>query len=498
MTASITNIINVALIPEGQAAARDNMNVVAIMTSEQGVLSTAERYRAYRDSKAVEADWGTASAVSQYANVFFDTKPNAVNFSGTLIIGFHRGAAETVAATAAVLRGPQLQEASTMQALQAISNGSFVVDVDGIEQTVASLDFRTAVDFDDVATLINAEIAGATFVHENGRFILTSSSTGVTSVLGYFTEEGAGEFIGNILGLSDGSGAFLRQGFDEETLPAETKLEALSVLKSEVNYKGVCFIDLVLDNEVPAIAAWAGANSVIFYNVFTGVSYLTIGTTNPVWQVRLSGQSNFRCLYSKSGNRKLAVTYMARTHTVNFNAENSAITMNLKTLSVPAEEYSQTEINNAKRVGLDIYTSVKDVPVVLTSHANDFVDNVYNLTAFVDAVQTDMFNLLKLTGTKIAQTRDGVNKLIDQGEKTTRGFVRAGVFAPGTWSSPDSFGDIETFLRNIEENGFYWIAGRLADQPQSDRQERKSPVLQAAVKNAGAIHSVDVIINFNL
>jgi len=498
MTASITNIINVALIPEGQAAARDNMNVVCVMTSEQGVLSSAERFRAYRSAQAVEADWGTSSAVSQYASTFFSTQPNAVNFGGSLIVGFHRGADETVAATAARLRGVQLSEPQVMQTLQTVDNGSFVVEIDGVEETIASLDFRTTTSFDDVAELINEEIDGGTFEHVNGRFILTSGTTGETSTLTYFTEEGAGTFIGDILALSDGSGATLTQGTDEDTLTAEDKLEALSAVKSEVNFKGVCFIDRVLDNEVADIAAWAGANAVLVYNVFSGSSYLEVSTSNPVWQVRLASQNNFRCLYSKSGNRRLAVTYMARAHTVNFNAENSAMTMNLKTLSVAAEEYSQTEIDSAYRVGLDIYTSVKDVPVVLTSPANDFVDNVYNLIAFVDAVQTDMFNLLSLTGTKIAQTRRGVQQLVDQGEKTTRGFVRAGVFAPGTWSSPDSFGDIDTFNRAIEEDGFYWLAGSLADQPQSDRQERKSPVLQAAVKNAGAIHKVDVIINFNL
>ncbi len=498
MTASITNIINVALIPEGQAAARDNMNVVCLMTSEQGVLSSAERFRAYRSAQAVEADWGTSSAVAQYAATFFSTQPNAVNFGGSLIVGFYRGQEETVAATSASLTGVQLSEPATLQTLNTIDNGSFVVEVDGVEQTVTSLDFRTAVSFDDVAEIIDTELTGSTFEHVNGRFILTSSTTGATSTLGYFTPEGAGEFIGDILALSDGSGASLVQGADEETLTVEDKVEGLSAVKAEVNFKGVAFIDRVLDAEVPDIAAWAGANSVLVYNVFTGSSYLEVSTDNPVWQVRLASQNEFRCLFSKAGNRKLAVTYMARAHTVNFNAENSAITMNLKTLSVPAEEYSQTEIDSAYRVGLDIYTSVKDVPVVLTSPANDFVDNVYNLIAFVDAVQTDMFNLLSLTGTKIPQTRRGVQQLIDQGEKTTRGFVRAGVFAPGTWSSPDSFGDIDTFNRAIEEDGFYWLAGSLADQPQSDRQERKSPVLQAAVKNAGAIHKVDVIINFNL
>ncbi|EPV3120860.1 DUF3383 family protein, partial [Yersinia enterocolitica] len=211
----------------------------------------------------------------------------------------------------------------------------------------------------------------------------------------------------------------------------------------------------------------------------------------------LASQRNFRMLYSKSGNRKLAITYMARTHTVNFNGERTAITLHLKTLNVPAEEYSQTEIDKAKRVGLDIYTTIKDVPCVLTSGSNDFVDNVYNLMAYVDAVQTDSFNLLKTTPTKVPQTYYGVDQLEDCAEKTTRGFVRAGVFSPGAWTLPDFFGDRDMFLRNIEQNGFYVLAGDLKDQSTADRQERKSPVMQIAVKNAGAIHSEDIIINFN-
>jgi len=126
------------------------------------------------------------------------------------------------------------------------------------------------------------------------------------------------------------------------------------------------------------------------------------------------------------------------------------------------------------------------------------VDNVYNLIAFIDSVQVDMFNLLKMTGTKIPQTTPGVLTMIDQGEKTTRRFVRAGVFGPGEWSKPDYFGDYKTFFDNIREYGFYWQAGSLADQSTADRQARKSPVLQCAVKNQGAIHSADVVINFNL
>jgi hypothetical protein len=496
--ASITNVINVALIPEGQQAERDNMNVVAVLTSETGVITSAERFRSYRDSQAVEADWGTASIVTQYAQTIFGTRPNAINFGGSLIIGLHRATTETVPASSATLKSTQFVEATLLQQLQTITDGSFDIDVDGVTVNVSGLDFSAVTTLDGVAALLDTNITGATVAVDNGYFTITSSTTGATSLLTYMEPGAAGTFVGGILTMANGTGGTLTQGAASVVLPIETKVESLSALKALVNFKGHCFTDATLDAEVPAIAAWDQANQTIGYTVFSGSAYLAVSSSNPVWAVRLASQSAFRCLYSKAGNRLMAASYMARAHTVNFNAENSAITMHLKELNVPAESYSQTEIDAAKRVGLDIYTTIKDTPVVLTSGENDFVDNVYNIFGFIDAIQTDMFNVLKATGTKVPQTTRGVQQLVAQAEKTSRGFVRAGVFAPGTWSSPDSFGNIDTFNRNIEQFGFYWLAGLLKDQPQADRVARKSPVLQGAVKNAGAIHSVDIIINFNL
>lgn len=495
--ADISNIINVALLAGGKSAGRDNMNVVAILTPEQGVLSSDERYRAYKTAAAVEADWGTSSEVTEYANVFFATSPNPVNFGGTLIVGYYRGAEEVVPDTKAVLTGIQIPEAASIQKLQSIANGSLAIEVDGVEQVINDLNFQTAVDLEGVQAKIQAKLTGATIEYTDGRFIITSETDGDISELNFMTPAPGGTFIGGILGLNEGSGATVVDGVDEYTLEVETKQEGIAVLKSLVNIKGACFTERLLDGEILGLATWGSANAVILYGVFQGTRYLQVSIDNPVWNVKLANGSNFRCLYSKAGNRKFAAAYMSRVHTVNFNAENSAMTMQLKELPVPAESYSQTELDSAKRVGLDLYTTIKDTSNVLTSHANDFVDNVYNLTAFVDAVQTDMFNLLRSTGTKLAQTKTDVDKMVDQGEKTTKGFVRAGVFAPGTWSSPDTFGEVDVFHRNIELNGYYWLAGSLADQPQSDREERKSPVLQAAVKNAGAIHSADIIINFN-
>lgn len=499
MTASLNNVVTATLLPEGTSLARDNMNVVAVMTSQLGAVSTANRYEAYSQIDDVATAFGTSSDVYQHATAFFGTTPNAVNAGGLFLVGFWRADDEDVAATAGVLQGAQVSEATLIGQLQEISDGSFNITVDGgTEQEITGVDFRTALDADDVVTLLNAEISDATVTFENLAFVITSDTTGVSSEVTLLTDGGAGTFVGELLALSAGTGATATDGVAADTLTAETKVDAVTALKSLVNYKGFVFVDKPTDAEALLLAAWCQANNVLSYDVFNEASNLDIDVTNPVWSIKLSGLSNYRCLYSKAGNRRFATSYMARTHTVNFNAENSAMTMNLKELPVAAEDYSQTEITKAQNVGLDIYTTFKRVPKVLTSGANDFVDNRYNLIAYIDAVQTDTFNLLGTTATKIPQTRRGVNQVVDSVEKTTRGFVRAGVFGEGEWSSPDTFGDLDTFKRNIREFGFYVLAGSLADQPQSERAARKSPAIQVAVKNAGAIHKVDVIINFNL
>ena len=503
MSANISNVISVTLLPEGVAAARDNMNVVAIMTSQQsGPLSTANRYELYSDIASVATDFGTDSDMYAHATAFFGTTPNPTNAEGVLVAGYWRGASESVAATAAVLTGAQLTETTVIDQLQAISDGTLDIDVDGTTVSVTALDLQGVTTLAEVATLLDNEVTGITgatvTVSTDNRIVVTSDTTGVLSLMTVASDPGTGTYVGTLLGIGTGTGATTVQGAAAEVLTAETQLAAATALKALVNFKGLSIIDADTDENRLLMAAWAQANSVLVYEVFSGAVYLTTAVaTNVVWEIKLAGHTNYRMLYSAANNRKMASTYMARAHVVNFNAEKSALTMHLKALSVAAEDYSQSVITAAKTVGLDIYTTIKDVPKVLTSGANDFMDNRYNLIAFIDAVQTDMFNLLSLTATKIPQTQSGVNQLIDQGEKTTRGFVRAGVFAPGTWSSPDFFGDYDTFTRNISANGFYWIAGSLADQPQADRAARKSPVLQAAVKNAGAIHSANIIINFN-
>lgn len=497
--ANLSNVINVALLPEGKLVARDNINVVCIMTSDVGFLSTAKRYSLYSDAASVAQDFGTNSSAYQYALVFFAQTPNPVNAGGVLVIGHWRAAEETVAATAGTLTGAQISEAVVIPQLRAISDGSFDIDVDGATENISGLDFRTITDLSDVVALLNAELAGATASIDNQKLIIKSDTTGATSEAALAVAGASGTFVGEILAIAAGTGAVSVDGVASDTLAAETKVDAITAVKSEVNLKGFMFADATTDAESEALATWAQGNAVMGYDVFSAASNLEIDVTNPVWKIVLAGQDQYRMMYSKAGNRKFAAAYMARMHTVVFTATNTAITMNLKELrSVVAEEYSQAEITKAANVGLDIYTTFKNVPKVLCSGANGFTDNPYNLLAFIDSVQTDAFNLLGTTPTKIPQTNKGIGLIVDTCEKTCEGFVRAGVFAPGEWSIADTFGNVETFKNNIRARGYYVLAESLADQVQSDRAARIAPPINIAVKNAGAVHKINIIIRFNI
>ena len=72
-----------------------------------------------------------------------------------------------------------------------------------------------------------------------------------------------------------------------------------------------------------------------------------------------------------------------------------------------------------------------------------------------------------------------------------------GSIAPGTWTLPITFGDTELLRTNVATYGYYIYSTPLSQQSQADREERKAPYIQMAIKRSGAIHSSDVMVYIN-
>lgn len=213
-----------------------------------------------------------------------------------------------------------------------------------------------------------------------------------------------------------------------------------------------------------------------------------------------------KCLYygdtdeSLVNARAFAAAYVGRSFSVNFLAQNSTITMNLKDLVgiTPDSTVTETLYKNAANLGVDLYVSYNGLAKVVSNGVPLYFDSVYNRLWFIQKLKVEMFNSLATTSTKIPQTEPGMDKLKTTARKVCQAAVYNGFLAPGTWNGSDTFGNQDDFYRNIEDFGFYIYSAPVNQQTQTERQTRRAPVIQIAGKEAGAIHGADLIVNFEV
>ena len=220
--------------------------------------------------------------------------------------------------------------------------------------------------------------------------------------------------------------------------------------------------------------------------------------------VRLSTLTKTRCLYYGSDQeadaKVMMAAYASRAMSTIFEGSLTTQTMHLKPLVgvEPDPSMDQTLLNTCKDAGVDTYVSIEGVPCVFTSGANGYFDEVFNELWFVNAIQVAGFNYLRQTSFKIPQTEQGMTGLKNAYAQVCVRGVNNGFIGAGSWTSPDTFGNPETFKKNIEVSGYYIYSLPVAQQNKADREARKAPLVQIAVKTAGAIHSTSVLIYVNL
>lgn len=195
----------------------------------------------------------------------------------------------------------------------------------------------------------------------------------------------------------------------------------------------------------------------------------------------------------------MQASYAGRALSTIFAGSNTTQTMHLKDLAgvQPDPTMTQTILEKCKLAGADTYPSLQGVPKVFCVGANHFFDQVYNLCWFVGALQVAGFNFLAQTSTKVPQTEAGMDGLKGAYRSVCEQAVTNQYSAPGTWNSPTTFGVQADLYANISQRGYYIYSLPIAQQLQVDREARKAPLVQIALKEAGAIQSSTVIINVN-
>jgi hypothetical protein len=282
----------------------------------------------------------------------------------------------------------------------------------------------------------------------------------------------------------------------DETLPA-----AIARTMNSVYYFGVLVDEVLAESPLVALAAYMQTiDKVLFYASRTAADFAPAGMLD---DVRTASETHTRCLYYYSATpldtQKFAAAYAGRALSTNFAGINTAQTMHLKSLAgiTPDQTIDQTALEAAVAAGVDVYCSMAGVPSLFTSGENAFFDQVYNSLWFKFALQTAAFNFLRETNTKIPQTEEGMEGLKSVLRGVCAQAAGNGFIGRGSWTSSTVFGNPADLIRNISDQGYYVYSQPVANQAQSDRTDRRAPLVQIAVKEQGAIHSSSIIVNVN-
>lgn len=185
---------------------------------------------------------------------------------------------------------------------------------------------------------------------------------------------------------------------------------------------------------------------------------------------------------------------------VNFNAANTTITGEFKKLpGITAENLTLTAYSAMKQKGAVFYTVVETggeqdsgrvINSKTTSTYGEFIDDVFNLDAFVNFLTVGLYNALAKVPTKLKQTPEGQQILIDAAAQIGEKFIDNGYLGARNYTS-------ETTGEEVLSRGYevLTVASDILNISDAERSARGAAPITMRIFRAGAIHAVDVTVN---
>ncbi|EPY9203202.1 DUF3383 domain-containing protein [Morganella morganii] len=481
----VSNIVNVTVNMAARAAQSRNFGSLLILGAGN-VIDAHERIRQYKSPDEILADFGIDSPEYKAAQLYYSQSPRPVDcFVGKW----------NKTATMAMLRGSVLTKAEQVIAnFNTIADGSFDISIAGKVAKVSGVDLTAETNLNGVAERVSEKLTDAQVVWTGERFTVTLTKAGE---MGYPSAGTDGSYLGSLMKLDEHAG-----GLIVAPQAAETVQEAVAVM-SDISggwYGLIIADDSLSDDDVLAVADLIESDplSRIYGHTVMNTTVLDADIDTDIGSKLKAGNYSRTFWQYTSGKKYVAASLFGRMFTVNFNGNNTTITLKFKqepTVTAETLRVSQAAAIDAKNGNVFVKYQNDTAIIQQGVMANgDFIDERHGLDWLQNYVQNNLYNLLYTRTTKIPQTDEGVTSLLTNVEQSLDQAVTNGFVAPGIWGG-DPFGALNT--GDMLTKGSYVYAPPVSTQAQSDREARKAPVVQCAIKLAGAIHYSDIIINVN-
>lgn len=257
---------------------------------------------------------------------------------------------------------------------------------------------------------------------------------------------------------------------------------------------------------VPAIADWCNSNESYFMDC-QGLAANVDDIRDPNSSADISSTLTtsgyrFASTFSHATDPYAGIALCKWFAAVNYSADKSTITGEYKKLSgVAAEDLNDSAYGamtqDTKKC--QFYSTVDlqgstDVGRVINSWSHssfgEWMDDVVNLAAFVNALKVTLYNTIANQPTKLGQDPIGQSTLIGSAKAVCEQYIANDYLGPRNYLDPDD--GIEKFTVGYE---ILTKPEDILDLSDPDRDARKSAPLRIRIFRKGAIHVVDVSID---
>ncbi|MGF6139040.1 DUF3383 family protein [Pseudomonas laurylsulfatiphila] len=468
--------VGIALAPTPQGLSGFGKLVVVSKEASEGVtpITTEERIRQYSSMKAVAVDFISGTEINKAATAYYGQVPRPVYFMVGLIDGTD---------TAATATGSSLPN---LPALQAVTAGGFTMSINGSLTVITAVDLSGVVSFAGAATAIQAKLntqkPGTTCVYNGTRFVITSPTTGVLSTITVASAD-----VGGLAAATGMLAAVLSQG-----QAGETPAQALDACEQVDN----SFYGIVLDTEFDDtqdaydVAVWAQARTKKFFNTSNDAAVLTSDNLDTfMGQMFSASLGNTLSTYAPTAGSYAGASVAGRAFTVNFEGTNTTITLMYKKLpTIPVARISSGQNANLNAINGNAFLDVGGNSFFAESKMADgsYFDTKHGLDWLQNRVETDVFNLLYRSNTKVPYTDTGVSMIIQRVEYGLRQGVTNGLIAPGYTTDGEYL-----------ELGYRIDYVPVSDVSPADKGTRQYNGVSFIAVGAGAIHKVTIAGSFS-
>ena len=479
-TLPVSRVVNVAVEMSPTAAARRTFGSCLIL-GDSDIIDTDERIRLYSSISDIATDFGISSREYLAAQAFFSQSPQPTQ----VYIG--RWAKS---ATAGRLRGRTLSSAEQdISLFTAITTGTLSLTIDGASKSMASIDLSAETNLNGVASQISSALGVSGSCAWTGeRFVITSATTGTSSTVAT-TDTGT---LSSLMG-------FAGSATSVAGVAAESLASAITALLDYNTWYMVCVAPDASDDSIVEAAGLIEAASPSRMIGFTTQNSTEIDSTaSSTLGSRLKGLGyNRTILVYSSDSPVAAASVFGRMATINFEGSNTTLTLKFKQLpGVTAENLRSSQAEALKSHNVNAFCAYQNDTSILQEGITSggwFIDETHGLDWLQNRVETDLWNLL-YTSKKVGQDESGATAIVSCVNKSLEQGVTNGLIAPGVWNG-DAFGALES--GDTLSTGYYVYIQPFDEQSQSDREARKAPPIQIAVKLKGAVHFINVTITVN-